>query len=186
VARAAGLAGLPAGRQAAALKCQPRDRWIGWPPVLHYQRLHLIANNCRFLILPEVPSRPPQTQTLPWSWGAAIVCYHETESPMPNSRIEPLKKVLAIDPNDDVAWFGLGKAYMDDGNFEEAAMALRQCVTVKPAYSAAYFALAQSLHTLHRLEECRTVITTGIEVSTKNGDAMVTKNLEALKSSLPQ
>lgn len=41
------------GWQAAALKCRPRDRWIGWPPVLHYQRLHLIANNCRFLILPE-------------------------------------------------------------------------------------------------------------------------------------
>jgi Flp pilus assembly protein TadD len=104
---------------------------------------------------------------------------------MPNLRIEPLKKVLAIDPNDDVAWFGLGKAYMDDGNFEEAAKSLRQCITVKPTYSAAYFALAQSLHKLTRLDECRQVCVTGIEVSTKNGDAMVTKNLEALKSSLP-
>jgi Tfp pilus assembly protein PilF len=104
---------------------------------------------------------------------------------MPNPRIEPLKKVLAIDPNDEVAWFGLGKAYMDDGNFEEAATALRQCVTVKPAYSAAYFALAQSLHKLGRLDECRTVCATGIEVSTKNGDAMVTKNLDALKLLLP-
>ncbi len=104
---------------------------------------------------------------------------------MPNPRIEPLKKVLAMDPNDDVAWFGLGKAYMDDGNFEEAATALRQCVTVKPTYSAAYLALAQSLQKLTRLEECRTVIATGIDVSTKNGDAMVTKNLEMLKGTLP-
>lgn len=104
---------------------------------------------------------------------------------MPNPRIEPLKKVLAIDPNDEVAWFGLGKAYMDDGNFEEAAKALQQCVTVKPTYSAAYFALAQSLHKLGRIDECREVSDAGIEVSTKNGDAMVTKNLEALKSSLP-
>ena len=104
---------------------------------------------------------------------------------MPNPRIEPLKKVLAIDPNDDVAWFGLGKAYMDDGNFEEAAKALRQCVVVKPTYSAAYLALAQSLHKLNRLDECRTVIATGIDVSTRNGDAMVTKNLDMLKGSLP-
>ena len=104
---------------------------------------------------------------------------------MPNSRIEPLKKVLAIDPNDDVAWFGLGKAYMEDENFEEAAKALSQCTTVKPTYSAAYYALAQSLHKLGRIDECRTVCTTGIAVSTKNGDAMVTKNLEHLKSSLP-
>ena len=104
---------------------------------------------------------------------------------MPNPRIEPLKKVLAIDPNDDVAWFGLGKAYMDDGNFEEAAKALRQCVVVRPTYSAAYLALAQSLHKLNRLDECRTVIATGIDVSTRNGDAMVTKNLDMLKGSLP-
>ena len=104
---------------------------------------------------------------------------------MPNPRIEPLKKVLAIDPNDDVAWFGLGKAYMDDGNFEEAAKALQQCITVKPTYSAAYFALAQSLHKLNRIDECRAICTTGIDVSTKNGDAMVTKNLEMLKGSLP-
>ena len=103
---------------------------------------------------------------------------------MANPRIEPLKKVLAIDPNDDVAWFGLGKAYMDDGNFEEAAKALRQCITVKPTYSAAYYALAQSLKTLNRLDECQAVCATGIEVSTKNGDAMVTKNLEALKGTL--
>lgn len=103
---------------------------------------------------------------------------------MPNPRIEPLKKVLAIDPNDDVAWFGLGKAYMEDANFEEAAKALRQCITVKPTYSAAYYALAQSLKAVNRLDECREVCTTGIDVSTKNGDAMVTKNLEALKGSL--
>lgn len=104
---------------------------------------------------------------------------------MPNPRIDPLKKVLAIDPNDEVAWFGLGKAYMEDGNFEEAANALRRCITVKPTYSAAYYALAQSLLKLSRIDECRTVSATGIEVSTKNGDAMVTKNLEMLKASLP-
>ena len=103
---------------------------------------------------------------------------------MPNSRIEPLKKVLAIDPNDEVAWFGLGKAYMEDGNFEEAASALRKCIGVKPSYSAAYYALAQSLRTLNRVEECRDVCARGIDVSTKNGDAMVTKNLEALRSAL--
>ncbi|HSF31445.1 MAG TPA: ISAs1 family transposase [Candidatus Tectomicrobia bacterium] len=38
---------------AAALKCQPRDAWIGWPPSLKWRRLHLIANNLRFLILPD-------------------------------------------------------------------------------------------------------------------------------------
>ena|SRR5512146_442717 len=104
---------------------------------------------------------------------------------MANPRIEPLKRVLAMDPTDDVAWFGLGKSYMEDENFEEAAKALRQCITVKPTYSAAYYALAQSLHKLGRLDECRTVCASGIDVSTKNGDAMVTKNLEMLRGTLP-
>ena len=104
---------------------------------------------------------------------------------MANRRIEPLKKVLAMDPTDEVAWFGLGKAYMEDANFEEAAKALQQCVIVKPTYSAAYYALAQSLEKLGRIDECRTVCTIGVEISTKNGDAMVTKNLEILKGSLP-
>ncbi|MBM4134737.1 MAG: tetratricopeptide repeat protein [Nitrospira sp.] len=103
---------------------------------------------------------------------------------MANPRIEPLKKVLGIDPNDEVAWFGLGKAYMEDSNFEEAVQALEGCLKVKPAYSAAYYALAQSLHKLGRIEDCRRICDQGIEVSTKNGDAMVTKNLGLLKQSL--
>lgn len=103
---------------------------------------------------------------------------------MANPRIEPLKKVLAIDPQDDVAWFGLGKAYMEDACFTEAVAALKDCLKVKPTYSAAYYALAQSLHKLGRIEDCRQVCLQGIEVSTKNGDAMVTKNLTALKDTL--
>ncbi len=38
---------------APALKCAARDRWIGWGFRHQYDRLHLIANNSRFLILPE-------------------------------------------------------------------------------------------------------------------------------------
>jgi GNAT superfamily N-acetyltransferase len=38
---------------AAALKCGVRDRWIGWDFRIQYGRLNLIANNSRFLILPE-------------------------------------------------------------------------------------------------------------------------------------
>lgn len=38
---------------ASSLKCGARDRWIGWDARLQYGRLKLIANNSRFLILPE-------------------------------------------------------------------------------------------------------------------------------------
>jgi len=38
---------------AAALKCSARDRWIGWNFRLQYDRLNLVTNNSRFLILPD-------------------------------------------------------------------------------------------------------------------------------------
>jgi len=38
---------------AAALKCGARDRWIGWDFRVQYDRLNFLANNSRFLILPE-------------------------------------------------------------------------------------------------------------------------------------
>jgi Domain of unknown function (DUF4338)/DDE_Tnp_1-associated len=38
---------------ASALKCADRDRWIGWDFRHQYGRLKLIANNSRFLILPD-------------------------------------------------------------------------------------------------------------------------------------
>ncbi|MCI0628709.1 MAG: DUF4338 domain-containing protein [Acidobacteria bacterium] len=38
---------------AASWKCAVRDRWIGWEFRHQYDRLNLVANNSRFLILPE-------------------------------------------------------------------------------------------------------------------------------------
>ena len=59
------------GWSSAALKCKARDEWIGWTPALKLQRLPLMANNCRFLILPPClrakscfPNPLPQSQAL--------------------------------------------------------------------------------------------------------------------------
>lgn len=38
---------------ASSLKCGARDQWIGWGARLQFGRLKLIANNSRFLILPD-------------------------------------------------------------------------------------------------------------------------------------
>ena len=41
------------GWQAGAFKLRPRDEWIGWLPEQQFRRLQLIANNSRFVILPQ-------------------------------------------------------------------------------------------------------------------------------------
>jgi len=51
------LAGRPValiGWGAAAFKSRHRDAWIGWEAHLKWKRLRFIANNVRFLILPDV------------------------------------------------------------------------------------------------------------------------------------
>ena len=55
---------------AAALKCQARDAWIGWTLRHKYDRLHLVANNTRFLILRPVPISGPGC----WGCAHAIWC----------------------------------------------------------------------------------------------------------------
>ena len=38
---------------AGAFKVKARDAWIGWTPEQQFRRLRLIANNCRFPVLPR-------------------------------------------------------------------------------------------------------------------------------------
>lgn len=45
------------GFGASAWKVAPRDRWIGWTQTQRKDRLHLIVNNARFLLLPWVRSK---------------------------------------------------------------------------------------------------------------------------------
>jgi len=49
---------------AAALKCSARDQWIGWGYRLQYDRLNLVANNSRFLILPQCHHKNLATKIL--------------------------------------------------------------------------------------------------------------------------
>ena len=54
------------GWHAGAFKLKARDRWIGWLPEQQFRRLHLIANNARFVILPgcSVPNLASQVLAL--------------------------------------------------------------------------------------------------------------------------
>ena len=103
---------------------------------------------------------------------------------MPNPKIAQFQKVLKMDPQDETLWFGLGKAYMGDENWPEAISALESCIEVKPTYSAAYMALAQSLQKYGNSDKCQDACKKGIAVATENGDLMVIKNLEELQATL--
>jgi Domain of unknown function (DUF4338)/DDE_Tnp_1-associated/Transposase DDE domain len=52
------------GWGSAAFKCAPRDRWIGWTPEQHWRRLRYVANNLRFLVLPDARQPNVASQVL--------------------------------------------------------------------------------------------------------------------------
>ncbi len=49
---------------APALKCGARDQWVGWSYRHQYDRLNLVANNSRFLILPHCHEKNLASQIL--------------------------------------------------------------------------------------------------------------------------
>ncbi len=103
---------------------------------------------------------------------------------MANPRIEQLKKLVQMDPTDEVALFGLGKFLMEEGSFGEAADYLEMCLKAKPDYSAAYLALAESLLKIDRKDRAKEVCRDGHAVSLKTGDMQVTKKLESIQATL--
>ncbi len=62
------------GWGSAALKCGPRDQWIGWDRTLQWRRLHLIANNVRFLILPDWHEPNLASGLLSGAGGGTLKC----------------------------------------------------------------------------------------------------------------
>jgi len=71
-----------------------------------------------------------------------------------------------------------GGSYLKLKNYEEAITALERCIQVKPDYSAAYQALTVALYKGGHIDRSNQIGRRGIEVSTANGDVMVTKQLE--------
>lgn len=93
-------------------------------------------------------------------------------------KIGQLQTLLDHDPNDEVALFGLGKAYLKVKNYEEAIKALERCIQVKPDYSAAYQALTVALYKAGHIDRSRQIGRKGIDVANANGDLMVSKQLQ--------
>ena len=98
---------------------------------------------------------------------------------MAPSRIEQLEKILALDPGDPMTSFGLGGAYGEAQQWEQAAAAYRKAIELKPDYTAAYSGLTEALHALDRTDELRTALEEGIAVGARTGDHIPAEKMRA-------
>ena len=93
-------------------------------------------------------------------------------------RIAMFEEVLEIDPDDPVATFGLGKAYIQLQHYEKAIPYLEHSTEVQKDYSAAYLDLGKCHEFLGRNAEAIAAYTDGIAVASRKGDLMPLREME--------
>jgi|ERR1039458_3066274 Tfp pilus assembly protein PilF len=98
---------------------------------------------------------------------------------MASSRIDILNSMLAQNPNDSFARYGLAMEYRNRGDLPRAAAEFRALTAADPDYSAAYFHGAQTLERLGQIEEARQWYQRGIEVTTRKGERHALGELQA-------
>ena len=104
---------------------------------------------------------------------------------MPIDRIEALKSMLAQNPGDSFARYGLAMEHVRSGSLEQAVGEFRALIATNPDYAAAYFHGGQTLEKLGRVEDARGFYQKGIEVTTRTGDGHTRSELEAALDMLP-
>jgi tetratricopeptide (TPR) repeat protein len=81
------------------------------------------------------------------------------------TRIEALQQLLAQDPSNTLARYGLAMEYVRAGELARALHEFEALLASDPAYSAAYFHGGQALAKLGRLEEARDTFRRGVAVT---------------------
>lgn len=89
-----------------------------------------------------------------------------------DQRITQFEKMAAEDPDNDMAHFSLGGAYMQAGRHAEAATSFQRCVVINPEMSKAYELAGAALLAAGRDDEAAELLATGYEVAARKGDVM--------------
>lgn len=94
------------------------------------------------------------------------------------TRLEVLKSMLARDPNDSFARYGLAMEYRNAGELEAAMGEFRSLMAANPDYVAAYFHGGQTLERLGLLDEAREVYRKGVEAAARTGNQHARSEIE--------
>jgi uncharacterized protein HemY len=98
---------------------------------------------------------------------------------MGSQRVVQFRKIVQLDPNDPVSYYGLGTACIEDGLWEEAVESFRKALELKPDYTAVFPLLADSLQKLGKMEEVKEVLRKGLEVAEVTRDMIPKQRMEA-------
>ncbi len=92
--------------------------------------------------------------------------------------IEGLEKLLKQGKDSPELRFGLGNAYLNDQQPQQAELHLRACVQQKPDYSAAWKLLAKALQQQQQLQAALDTYRQGITIAEQQGDEQTLKEMQ--------
>ena len=84
-------------------------------------------------------------------------------------RLQMLQDLLAQDPNNQLARYGLGMEYSGKGEVESAIAEFKKLVEINPNYANAYFMAAQTLAKAERADEAKQLLRQGITAAARTG-----------------
>ncbi|MCY1544440.1 hypothetical protein D9M68_803250 [compost metagenome] len=90
---------------------------------------------------------------------------------------ESLEKLLAKGMDNALLRFGLGKGYLDAGEFARAAEHLQRCVEFDPNYSAAWKLLGKALLAADQPSAARQAWEQGLQAAREHGDKQAEKEM---------
>ncbi|MBV9085307.1 MAG: hypothetical protein JOZ62_21745 [Acidobacteriaceae bacterium] len=104
---------------------------------------------------------------------------------MATNRLDTLKQMVAQDPKNSFARYGLAMEYANTGDLAAAAAEYRALIQQDEDYAAAYYHAGQALEKLGNIGEARAMYEKGIEVTARKGDAHTQSEIERALSLLP-
>ena len=92
--------------------------------------------------------------------------------PTITERITQFENMAEADPDNDMAHFSLGNAYLQADRFAEAAKSLQKCVEINPDMSKAYQLAGEAMIKAGWEDMAVDVLIRGFEVASSKGDLM--------------
>jgi predicted Zn-dependent protease len=99
-------------------------------------------------------------------------------------RIATLAEILAQDPNNVLARYGLAMEYANSGQTERALDEFGKLVSANPDYAAGYFMAAQTLVKANRPEEAKQMLQSGIAAAQRKRDSHAQSEMQAMLDEL--
>ena len=99
-------------------------------------------------------------------------------------RVAMLNEILAENPRDAFARYGLAMEYSKGGEVERAMEEFGKLLSAHPDYTAGYFMAAQTLAAAARSDEAKKMLADGIASAQRTGNAHAQSEMEAMLAEL--